>query len=104
MLDGAERAGYDLRTAGENAHGPASPEIVMKPCAVCGSNEVYMYERYFPNPGSAGGETLLPGLGSVFFAAEICPSVCLSCGHVRIFASEEARKKVKASKHWKPAD
>ena len=72
----------------------------MKPCAVCGSDEIYQYKDYFTSPGSAGGETLLPGLG-FFVAGKICPSVCHSCGHVRIFASEEARKMVKASKHWK---
>lgn len=76
-------------------------EIRMKPCPVCGSNEIYQYKGYFPNPGGAGGETLLPELGSAFSAAEISPSVCHSCGYVRIFASEEARKKLKTSKHWK---
>lgn len=76
-------------------------ELRMKPCPVCGSNEIFQYKDYFPNPGGAGGETLLPGLGSVLLAGEICPSVCHSCGHVRIFASEEARKKLKTSKHWK---
>jgi DNA-binding XRE family transcriptional regulator len=76
-------------------------EVRMKPCPVCGSNEIFQYKDYFPNPGGAGGETLLPGLGSLFLAGAICPSVCHSCGHVRIFASEEARKKLKTSKHWK---
>ena len=60
-------------------------EVHMKPCPVCGSNEIYQYKDYFPNPGGAGGETLLPGLGSVVFlafegAAEICPTLCHSCG------------------------
>lgn len=74
----------------------------MKPCPVCGSNEIYQYKDYFSDPAGAGGETLLPGLGASFlFAAKICPTVCHSCGHVRIFASEEARKKLKTSKHWK---
>jgi transcriptional regulator with XRE-family HTH domain len=75
--------------------------VQMKPCPVCGSNEIYQYKDYFPNPGSAGGETLLPGLDSSFLGAKICPTVCHSCGYVRVFASEEARKKLKASKHWK---
>ena len=40
--------------------------------------------------------------GSNFiFVAQIRTAVCHSCGHVRIFASEEARKKLKTSKHWK---
>ena len=76
-------------------------EIRMKPCPVCGSNEIYQYKNYFPSPGGACGEELLPGLGSLLFAAKICPSVCHGCGHVRLFASEEARKKLKTSKHWK---
>ena len=75
--------------------------VHMKPCPACGSNEIYQHKDYFPNPGGAGGETLLPGLGGLFFGAEICPTVCNSCGYVRIFASEEARKKLKTSKHWK---
>jgi len=74
----------------------------MKPCPVCSSSEIYQYKDYFMY-GLSSGEALLPGLG-VFSMAKIRPSVCLSCGHVRIFASEEARKKLKASKHWKLAE
>ena len=81
-----------------------SEEIHMKPCPVCGSNEIYMYEDYFSDPSAPGGATLLPGLGGILRAAHICPSVCQRCGHVRIFASEEARKKLKTSKHWKAVD
>jgi transcriptional regulator with XRE-family HTH domain len=77
-------------------------EIRMKPCPVCGSNEIYQYKDYFLDPASvAGGSSLLPGLGGVILAAKMRPVVCQSCGDVRIFASEEARKKLKASKHWK---
>jgi predicted RNA-binding Zn-ribbon protein involved in translation (DUF1610 family) len=76
----------------------------MKPCPVCGSNEIYQYKDYFMY-GMSAGEELLPKLGSKFFTtAKIRPSMCMSCGHVRIFASEEAREKLKASKHWKPAE
>ena len=75
--------------------------VHMKPCPVCGSNEIYQYKKDFGDTGGTG-ETLLPGLGSRFiFVAQIRTSVCHSCGHVRIFASEEARKKLKTSKHWK---
>ena len=77
-------------------------EIRMKPCPVCGSNDIFQYKDYFQSPGASMGETLLPGLGSKFvLAAKICPTVCQSCGHVRVFASEEVRKKLKTSKHWK---
>lgn len=79
-----------------------SEEIRMKPCAVCGSNEIYEYEEYFTDPASVGGATLLPGLGGMLWAAKMRPSVCETCGHVQFFASEEARRKLKESKHWKP--
>lgn len=74
----------------------------MKACQVCGSNEIYQYQDYFKY-GMSAGEELLPGLGA-FSIASIRPSVCTSCGHVRFFASEDVRKKVKVSKHWKPAE
>lgn len=76
-------------------------EVRMKPCPVCGSNEIYQYEEFFSDPSAPGGATLFPGLGGVLTAAKICPSVCESCGHVRMFASEEARKKLKNAKRWK---
>jgi transcriptional regulator with XRE-family HTH domain len=73
-------------------------EVHMKPCPVCGSNEIYQFKDYFQP--TRNGETLLPGLGVLPFP-KIRPAVCQSCGHVRLFASEEARKKLKASKDWK---
>jgi transcriptional regulator with XRE-family HTH domain len=76
-------------------------EMRMKPCPVCRSNEIYQYDEYFADPSSVGGATLLPGLGKMIFAAKICVTVCHDCGHLRMFASEEARKKVKTAKHWK---
>jgi len=77
-------------------------EAHMKPCPVCGSNEIYQYKDYF-RYGMSAGEELLPGLGALFMA-KIRPSVCVSCGHVALFTSEDARTKVKASKHWQPAE
>jgi transcriptional regulator with XRE-family HTH domain len=76
----------------------------MKPCPVCRSNDIYEYKDYFPNPGGAGGETLLPGLDNFLVGPTIRPTVWNSCGYVRILASEEARKKLKTSKHWKAVD
>jgi transcriptional regulator with XRE-family HTH domain len=78
--------------------------VQMTPCPVCRSNEIYRYKDYFPNPGSAGGETLLPGLGKLLASAEICPTVCHGCGYVRVFASEAARKKLATSKDWRRVD
>ena len=69
----------------------------MKPCPVCGSDEVYLYKTAFTY-GLASGEVLLPGLGGLFSApARIRPSMCAQCGHVRFFASEDARKQLGAS-------
>ena len=73
-------------------------EDPMKPCPVCGSNEIYEYKNYF-RYGLAAGEELLPGLG-----ARIRPSLCASCGFVQIIADEDARKKMKVSKHWRPVE
>jgi transcriptional regulator with XRE-family HTH domain len=76
-------------------------ELCMKPCPACGSIEIYQHKDYFRDTGGTG-ETLIPGLHSnILFVAEIRTTVCHSCGHVRIFASEEARKKLKTSKRWK---
>lgn len=75
-------------------------EVHMKPCPVCGSNDIFQYKKDFGDTGGTG-ETLLPGLGSNFLSvAQVRTTVCQSCGHVRIFASEEARKRLKTSKHW----
>jgi transcriptional regulator with XRE-family HTH domain len=77
-------------------------EMRMKPCPVCGSNEIYQYDQDFGDPSAPGGATLLPGLGGILSPAKLRPSVCHGCGYVRIFASAEARKKLKTAKHWKP--
>jgi transcriptional regulator with XRE-family HTH domain len=77
-------------------------EVQMKPCPVCGSNDVFLYKKYFTYIGM--GEELLPGLFNPFVSsAQIRPSMCQNCGHVRIFASEAARMKLKTSKHWQRA-
>lgn len=76
-------------------------EMQMSPCPICKSEEIYQYKEYFRYTG-ANNQHLLPKLGSkVVLVAKIRPSVCLGCGHIWLFASEEAREKMKASKHWK---
>lgn len=94
----AVAAAFDIDTRDLDDH----EEMRMKPCPVCGSNEIYQYKDYF-RYGMSAGEELLPGLGA-FSMAKIRPSVCVSCGHVRLFTSEEGRQKIKSSKHWKPAE
>ena len=76
-------------------------EMQMSRCPVCKSEEIYQYTEYFRYTG-ANNQQLLPYANDkVFLVAKIRPSVCLGCGHIWLFASEEARKKIKASKHWK---
>lgn len=44
---------------------------------------------------------MLPDLGGTLSAVKMRPLVCAHCGYVQVFASEEARKKLKTAKHWK---
>lgn len=73
----------------------------LTPCPSCGSDAVYRYAHPFDDPVSAGGATLLPGLGGVLRAARLQPCVCADCGHVRLFTTEAARAKLGTAKHWK---
>lgn len=74
----------------------------VKPCPECGSSEIYQYKKDFYGPGVAMGESLVPGLGKhIFTFAKIRTTMCQDCGLVCIYASEDARKRLKTSKHWK---
>ncbi|CAM4113526.1 helix-turn-helix transcriptional regulator [Shewanella denitrificans] len=74
-------------------------ELQMKPCSECKSNRVYQYKKHMEF-GGFGGE-LLPGLApSMFSLAKFLPVVCFDCGHIRFFASKEARDKLEASDNW----
>ena len=73
----------------------------MKRCPACGSDEIYECTKYYRYSGC--GEEILPKLApSLFSGAKIRPTVCLECGHIALFASEDARRKAKESAHWKP--
>jgi len=75
--------------------------VPMITCPVCSSTEIYGYQKDFRDTGGTG-DTLLPGLGAnMLFVAKVRTTVCQECGHVQIFASEEARSRLKTSKHWK---
>jgi hypothetical protein len=50
--------------------------------------------------GGGDGVYLLPGLGGFFLYATVDVVVCAFCGHVRLFASEDARGKLPGS-DWK---
>jgi hypothetical protein len=79
-------------------------ENFMTRCPVCDSQELYEYKKYFQFGGGTG-EHLLPKLNPIpfFSVAAIRPTVCLTCGHIALFASESARKKAKESGHWQAA-
>jgi len=74
--------------------------LQMKPCSECKSDQVYQYKATMEF-GGFGGE-LLPGLApGLFSLAKFLPIVCADCGHIRSFASKEARGKLKSSNDWK---
>ena len=73
----------------------------MKRCPVCGSTEIYECAKDYRYSGC--GEEVLPKLApGLFSGAKIRPTVCLGCGHIALFASEDARRKAKVSEYWKP--
>ncbi|MGV8841288.1 MAG: helix-turn-helix domain-containing protein [Bauldia sp.] len=66
-------------------------------CPVCGSDDIYEYQSAY----SFSSDDPLPGLGTVFLAAKIRPSICIACGNVQFSASEDARRKARTARHWK---
>lgn len=73
--------------------------LQMKSCSECKSDRIYKYKESIEF-GGFGGE-LLPELApSMFSLAKFLPVICLDCGHIRFFASKEARDKLEASAHW----
>ena len=73
----------------------------MKRCTACGSKEIYECTKHYRYSGC--GEEVLPKLAPSFFSdVKIRPTVCAECGHIGLFASQDARTKAKASKHWSP--
>ena len=73
----------------------------MKRCPVCGSKELYECKKFYRYSGC--GEAVLPNLApNLFSGAKIRPTVCAECGHIGLFASQDARAKAKRSEHWRP--
>jgi hypothetical protein len=73
----------------------------MKHCPVCGSKEIYECNKDYRYTGC--GEEVLPKLApGIFTGVKIRPTVCLECGHIGLFASEDARRRARESEHWKP--
>ena len=74
-------------------------ESTMSPCPECRSDQVFQFDGLVDST-TIGGQ-LLPGLASSkFYSAKMLAVVCGDCGFVRWFIDEEAREKLKASKHW----
>jgi transcriptional regulator with XRE-family HTH domain len=74
----------------------------MSPCPACRSDDVYHY-REPVDTTTIGGE-LLPKLApGRFSSAKILPVVCANCGYLRFYADDDARERLKDSKHWRHA-
>ena len=74
----------------------------MAPCPECRSDDVYQYRE--PVDSTTIGGELLPKLApGRFSSAKILPVVCANCGYLRFFADEDARKRLRESKHWRRA-
>jgi transcriptional regulator with XRE-family HTH domain len=68
-------------------------------CPECGAASIYRYEGTLETTQVA--VELLPNLGlGPFSAVTVCPVVCAHCGLVRLFASAEARRRMRDSEHW----
>jgi len=74
----------------------------MRRCPACGSQEIYECSKHVRYSGC--GEELLPKLAPGLFSmgVKIRPTVCLECGHIGLFASQDARTRARDSEHWKP--
>lgn len=76
-------------------------ESSMSPCPHCRSDQVFQSEGLIDS-STIGGE-LLPGLApGAFSSAKMRGVVCGECGLLRYFVDEDARKKLRSSRKWKP--
>ena len=74
----------------------------VKPCPECGGTEIYR-RRYLTGQWDLGGDIRgfgFPELGGATYGAMYSMLVCRDCGHVRLFASEEARAKLAEAPGW----
>ena len=55
----------------------------------------------FTSKVSTSGIPLLLGLGRFFRFAKLDVVVCADCGHILMFADDEARSKLRDSESWK---
>jgi DNA-binding XRE family transcriptional regulator len=75
-------------------------EMKMKTCPECNSNKIYQYKEEIESGGGYGPDLLPKAASGMFSIAKLLPVVCVECGYIRLFASEESRKKLETSKHW----
>lgn len=74
--------------------------VQMSNCPECRSDKIYRYKEEIQS-GGAYGPTLLPKLNSKMLSeATMLPVVCGNCGYIRLFASQDALRKLESSKHW----
>lgn len=68
-------------------------------CPNCGSGDQFVGPEVAS--GGAYAPDLLPGLGRWYRAARLRAVVCRDCGLMRLFASEEARRRLGDSDRWR---
>jgi hypothetical protein len=71
----------------------------LHPCPECESRDVFKTKGQV-SAGGGEGPPLLTGLGPWYAPAKMMVVVCRSCGLIRAYASEEARKKLGESSKW----
>lgn len=72
----------------------------VSPCPTCESSNLYTSEKAVSS-GGGYAPNYLPGLGPALRSARLDIIVCADCGHMRYFASEEARAKLSQSSKWR---
>ena len=104
-IEGRSSASLQSKRAVATALGVAISDLdaVSAPisiCPECRSDKVYRYKEEIPS-GGAYGPNLLPKLNpSILSEAMMLPVVCGDCGYIRLFASQDALRKIESSKHW----
>lgn len=67
-----------------------------KSCTNCGGDRLFTSKI-----STSGYMPLLFGLGRFFSFAKLNVVVCADCGHLLMFADDDARSKLRDSQYWK---
>ena len=70
-----------------------------KDCPECGGANLFSQDGISVRGGY--GPDLLPGAGSLFVSAKVKAVVCVDCGLVRYFASQNDLRKIADSDKWR---